>query len=127
MPYVVLLLAFSVFSTFVDFAFNEHKMSRAASIALFALLTVCGNTAYMNTSFGLLHYPYEAMTIFSSILLPRAFFYAMSKERILLVFAVWINAVFAVGFEKAVAILGVQVLCYIVSYFVYRLAERRGK
>ncbi len=124
-PYVVLFFAFCVISTFVDGAFEKHKMSRAASLVLFALITVCGNVAYMNTSYGLIHYPYEAMTIFSSILLPLAFFYAMSREHVLLIMLVWVNAVFAVGVEKAVVILGLQVICYVVSYLVYRLTERR--
>ncbi len=125
-PYVVLFFAFCVFATFVDFAFEKHKMSRAAALSLFALITVCGNVAYMNTSYGLLHYPYEAMTIFSSILLPLAFFYAMSREHVLLLLLVWANAVFAVGIEKAFVVQGLQTICYIAAYLVYRLAERRG-
>lgn len=124
-PYVVLFFAFCVISTFVDVAFEKHKMSRAASLMLFALITLCGNVAYMNTSYGLLHYPYEAMTIFSSILLPLAFFYAMSRERMLLILCVWINAVFAVGAQKAAVILGLQIICYVAAYLVYRFAERR--
>jgi len=124
-PYIVLFFAFCVISTFVDVAFEKHRMSRAASLVLFAMITVCGNVAYMNTSYGLIHYPYEAMTIFSSILLPLAFFYAMSREHILLILCVWINAVFAVGVQKAAVILGLQVICYFAAYLIYRLAERR--
>lgn len=124
-PFVVLFFAFCVISTFVDVAFEKHKMSRAAALVLFAMITVCGNVAYMNTSYGLIHYPYEAMTIFSSILLPLAFFYAMSREHLLLILCVWINAVFAAGAEKAAVILGVQVVCYLAAYLVYRFAERR--
>ncbi len=126
-PYVVLALAFCVVSAFAGFVFGTHKMSRVAALVLFAVITLCGNVAYMNTSYGLLHYPYEAMTIFSSILLPLAFYFAWSREHVVMLLLVCINAVFAAGVQKAVVLIAVMGICYMIAMVVTHLAERRAR
>lgn len=125
-PYVVLFVTFCVISLFAELMFENDRRSRARAMLLFAFITVCGNTAYMNTSFGLLHYPYEAMTIFSCILLPLAFCLAMKKENLLWLLLVFANAVFAAGIEKAFVLFSVQAVCYAVAWVFSRLFERRG-
>lgn len=124
-PYVVLLWVFAVISLFADFVFEKQKRNRAAALVVFAVITLCGNMAYMNTSYGLLHYPYEAMTIFSSILLPLVFYMIWAHEHVLLFLLVCVNAVFAAGVEKAVAIFLFMTVCYVLTLVVTRLAERR--
>ena len=124
-PYAVLFAVFCVISLFAELLFEQEKRSRAGALLLFALITVCGNSAYMNTSFGLLHYPYEAMTLFSCILLPLAFCFAMKKENPLWVPMIFAGALFAVGVEKAFVIFAVQAFCYAVAWGCSRLFERR--
>lgn len=126
-PYVVLVLAFCVIAAFAEHVFEKHRMSRAAALAIFAIVTLCGNAAYMNTSYGLLHYPYEAMTLFSCILLPLAFYYAWTREHVVLFLLVCANAVFAAGLQKAVVIPVFMGICYVLALFVTRLAERRAR
>lgn len=127
MPYVILVLVFCVISAFSDRIFQKDKASRRLALLLFAMITVCGNTAYMNTSYGFLHYPYEAMTIFSGILLPLLFLYAFSREHIVLLLLVGVSAVFLVGVEKAVWLIALLVICYAATLLVSRFAERRSK
>lgn len=126
-PYAVLVFAFFTISAFADFAFHTHKMSRVAALVLFAIITLCGNTAYMNTSYGFLHYPYEAMTIFSSILLPLAFYFVWSRAHVVMLLMLCINAVFAVGVQKAVVLMALMGICYALAVVVTRLAERRAR
>lgn len=125
-PYVVLFLAFCVFSELAAAVFEKNPKSRAMALVLLAMITVCGNTAYMNTSYGLLHYPYEAMTIFSSILLPLVFLYALSKEHVVLLLFLCVNAVFCAGAEKAVWMIALQVVCYVAALCLSRFLERRS-
>lgn len=126
-PYVVLFLTFCVVSMFAKLWFEQESRGCAWAAVLFALITICGNTAYMNTSFGLLHYPYEAMTIFSCVLIPLAFYFAMAKENPLWMLLIIGNAVFAAGIERALVILLLQTLCYVIAWVFSRLFERRGK
>lgn len=125
-PYVVLFMVFCVISMFAKFWFKQESRGYAWAAVLFALITICGNTAYMNTSFGLLHYPYEAMTMFSCVLIPLAFYFAMAKENPLWILLVIGNAVFAAGIERGLAILLLQGFCYVTAWGFTRLLERRG-
>lgn len=125
-PYVVLFTVFCVISLFAELWFGQEKKGCVWAAVLFALITICGNTAYMNTSFGLLHYPYEAMTLFSCILLPLAFYVATAKENLIWILLVFGNAVFAAGIEKALVILLLQAVCYVIARVFSRLFERRG-
>lgn len=125
-PYVVLFAVFCVISMFAELLFENEKGSRTRALLLFAFITLCGNTAYMNTSFGLLHYPYEAMTLFSCILIPLAFCFAMKKENPLWFPLIFGSAVFAAGVEKALIIFMLQAVCYVIAWVFSRLFERRG-
>ena len=126
-PYVVLFGVFCVISMFEKYFFKDEKRSCAWAMLLFALITICGNTAYMNPSFGLLHYPYEAMTMFSSVLLPLTFCLAVKKENPLWFLLVFANAVFAVGLRKALVLFFFQAVCYVIAWVFSRLFERREK
>ncbi len=125
-PYGVLVLAFCVIAEFARL-FSEQKEGCVFALVLFALLTMCGSEAYMNTSYGLLHAAYEPMTMFSSVILPLGFVYAVSRKNIVFLILTWMNGLFLVGVEKAVMILAAQLLCMIVSAVAVSLWKRRGQ
>lgn len=52
---------------------RENKRGIMLFMLAFVLFTLCGNQAYMNPSYELLHYAYEETTLVSSVLLPTVF------------------------------------------------------
>lgn len=125
-PFVVLFSAFLVISLFADLFLGEEKEKNAGAWLLFAVITLCGNAAYMNTSYGLLHFPYEAKTIFSCILLPLLFLALKRKENMVWPLLIFVNGVFLVGVSTAGMIAVFMLLVYGLSVLVSFLAERRG-
>lgn len=124
-PYVVLLLAFCVISLWADFFFSGEKRGKDIALLLFALITLCGNAAYMNTSYGLLHFPYEGFTIFSSILLPLVGLCVLERKNTFLLMLAAVNMVFAGGVVRAVAVLGLVLVCILAVECISFLTERR--
>ncbi|MBR1692772.1 MAG: hypothetical protein IJ711_08370 [Lachnospiraceae bacterium] len=51
-------------------------------MAFFTIFTLCGNGAYMNPSYGLLHYAYEETTLLGSVLLPAVFALLLTAFRL---------------------------------------------
>lgn len=49
---------------------NKNIRGRILFMFAFVLFTLCGNQAYMNPSYGLLHYAYEETTLISCVLFP---------------------------------------------------------
>nr|MBQ8252745.1 hypothetical protein [Lachnospiraceae bacterium] len=125
-PFVVLSAAFCVISLFAN-AFFEEEKKRATVFAVFALITLCGNSAYMNTSYGLLHYPYEPMTVFSSIVLPLVLGYVLTREHVISFLLVAINGVFLAGVYRGLAVMAISVFAVILAILLVFAVERRGK
>lgn len=138
-PFVNLFLLFQVMDSLAGCFWSgqeepkEGKRKRALFLLFFSLLTLCGNKAYMNTSYGILHFPYEGMTLFSGAILPLGFvacFRDVSRLRdvdaaMLLLLAV--NAVFLAGVEKGFGILLIEIIVLLFSRLLFTLWKRRSR
>ena len=124
-PFLVLLQAFCVIALWVDAFFGNEKKMRGTALLLFALVTICGNAAYMNTSYGLLQYPYEAMTVFSSVLIPLAAWSVVSRANWFVTALVVVNALCLGGLVKCGVIFAVAVVCLVLTKLIFTVAERR--
>lgn len=72
-PCFVLALSMCVYNEIAKALFYGDKKKVLLFMLAFTLLTLCGNGAYMNPSYGLLHYAYEESTWISSVILPLGF------------------------------------------------------
>ena len=70
LPYVVLLLCFCVISELGTALFGTKSRAKTVFLVCYVLLVLFGNEAHMNPPYGLLHYPYEGMTLVSNVLVP---------------------------------------------------------
>lgn len=125
-PYFVLFAAFCVLLLWSEGIGGEDEKKKAAAAVLFAFVTICGNGAYMNTSYGLLHAPYEAMTVVSCILLPIYVWSLLWNKKVLLALLAAGNILMLGGPVKGAVLLLVATLCIIVAKVVLALLERRG-
>ncbi len=127
LPYAVLLLAFCVMSELAKVCFGEKKYARAYFLVVFALLVLFGNEAYMNPPFGLLHYPYEGMTLLSNVCIPLVLIAMITggKKMWLLFALAWFNAFVCAGVLKSGLILGTETLLLLAVLFVFSMVERR--
>lgn len=78
-PLFLLLLCMSAYYEIGTALFGKDQdggqggRTVSAFLLFFVLFTICGNDAYMNPSYGLLHYAYEESTWIGSVLLPCVF------------------------------------------------------
>ena len=72
-PLWTLSLCMSAYYVIAQVLFGENEKRIRVFMVFFALFTLCGNGAYMNPSYGLLHYGYEESTLLSNVVLPCAF------------------------------------------------------
>lgn len=134
-PFVVLFFVLQVVYAFGGCIWKEKKEAgnRAWFLFFFAFVTLCGNKAYMNVSYGLLHFPYEGKTLFSVGLLPLAFVTCMQElsgrryadwaELLLLL----VNSVLLVGPGKGVGIMLTEILVLLVSRLILDFWKGRGR
>ncbi|MBO6015090.1 MAG: hypothetical protein J6P60_00690, partial [Lachnospiraceae bacterium] len=83
-PLWVLLLCMAAYYEIGAGIFGRFDAGNRRSLLFllfFTLVTLCGNAAYMNTSYGLLHYAYEETTLFASVLLPCVFAVLLTAGR----------------------------------------------
>ena len=73
-PVWVLFVSFLVFYQLAAFFFKELKVERIVFMWVYALVLFCGDRAYMNESYQLLHYAYEGRAILTAVLLPYCFY-----------------------------------------------------
>ncbi len=108
-PYVALVLVFCVIGQWFDLFFGENRRAKSYAFLLCAMVTVFGSKAYMNTSYGVLHVPYEGMTLLSSVLLPLCFVICIQKgrwvEKTVWLVLIVINAALCAGVEAALVLL----------------------
>ena len=72
-PLWTLSLCMSAYYVIAQILFDNQKKRIGWFMVFFALFTLCGNRAYMNPSYGLLHYGYEESTLLSNVVLPCVF------------------------------------------------------
>lgn len=72
-PCFVLALSMGAYYEIAKTLFCGDEKKVLLFMLAFTLLTLCGNGAYMNPSYGLLHYAYEESTWMSSVILPLGF------------------------------------------------------
>ena len=72
-PLWTLCLCMSAYYLIARILFNGNRGAVRYFMIFFTLFTLCGNGAYMNPSYGLLHYGYEESTLLSSVVLPCIF------------------------------------------------------
>lgn len=72
-PLWVLGLCMSAYYLIGQSLFEQDKKAVDYFMVFFTLFTLCGNGAYMNPSFGVLHYGYEESTWISSVVIPCGF------------------------------------------------------
>ena len=125
-PYCVLFAAFCMVWVFAE-GMGADRKRKIIAVAVFAVVTMCGDCAYMNTSYGLLHFPYEPMTILSCIVLPLIPAFAMTKEHVLSYFLLLVNAVFLAGVYKGLAMSAVAFLAVATGWIVCSCVKRRAK
>lgn len=125
-PFTNLLLIFLAAASLAKCFFAGMKRMRAEYLILFSLLTLCGNEAYMNTSYGILHFPYEGQTLFSSMILPLAFAACWEKVDVCLLLLLMINALFLAGPENGLLILLIEMGLLLFVTLVLRIWKRRG-
>lgn len=124
-PYVVLLLAFCVMQRLATACFGREAKAGGIFLLMYALIVLCGNEAYMNPSYGLLHFPYEGMTFVSDICIPYVFMLFLDRERKWYLVPVLLSAVAGAGIPKGGALLCMEILCLFVWTGAYSLWKRR--
>lgn len=72
-PLWTLCLCMCAYYSIAQLLFGEHSKRIKAFMIFFTMFTLCGNGAYMNPSYGLLHYGYEESTLLSNVVLPCVF------------------------------------------------------
>lgn len=72
-PLWTLGLCMSAYYLIAQVLFDENKKRIRYFMVFFTLFTLGGNKAYMNPSYGLLHYGYEESTLLSNVVLPCVF------------------------------------------------------
>lgn len=131
-PFVNLFLIFQVMDSFACCFWDRRTEQQPVFLLFFALLTLCGNKAYMNTSYGILHFPYEGMTLFSGAILPLGFVACFRGVTCLrdvdggVLLLLMVNSVFLAGFEKGFWIFLIEVIVLLVSRLIFNLWRRRS-
>lgn len=77
-PVFVLLVSFFVFYQIGVYFFSTSAVGEVIFLWVYALVLVCGENAYMNEAYQLLHYAYEGRAVLSSVLLPYCFYLLLS-------------------------------------------------
>lgn len=77
-PLWTLSLCMSAYYVIAQNFFCENKKNVRWFMVFFVLFTLCGNGAYMNPSYGLLHYGYEESTLLSNVVIPCIFALVLS-------------------------------------------------
>lgn len=72
-PLWTLSLSMGAYLGIAQTLFQKKRKAVCSFMVFFTLLTLCGNGAYMNPSYGLLHYAYEEFTLISSVVIPVVF------------------------------------------------------
>lgn len=124
-PYVVLLLAFCVMQRLATACFGREAKAGGIFLLVYALIVLCGNEAYMNPSYGLLHFPYEGMTFVSNICIPYVLALFLDRERKWYLVPALLSAVAGAGISKGGALLCMEILCLFVWTEVFALWKRR--
>lgn len=73
-PLWVLFISFMVFYRVASFIFQDSKVERTVFMWVYAIVLFCGDKAYMNESYQMLHYAYEGRAILTGVLLPYCFY-----------------------------------------------------
>ena len=72
-PLWTLSLCMSAYYVIAQILFDRDKKRVGYFMVFFTLFVLCGNGAYMNPAYGLLHYGYEEATLISNVILPCVF------------------------------------------------------
>ena len=126
-PYFVLLSAFCMILLWSEGIGGDDEKKKKVAAVLFAFVTICGNGAYMNTSYGLLHVPFEAMTVVSCVLLPLYVWSLLWNKKAFPALLAGANILMLGGIVKGMALLLVATICIVVAKVAASLMERRGK
>jgi hypothetical protein len=123
LPVPYLLLIFAVQKELAACFFPKQKWLQALFILSFALLTVFGGRAYMNTSYGILYFWYEGTVLFSNVVLPLCFLFFLQKKPPIFWILLILDAILLAGFAKGIAVLAAAVCCLVCAHILERVTE----
>jgi hypothetical protein len=124
LPIPYLLLIFAVQKELAACFFPKEKWLHVLFILSFALLTIFGGRAYMNTSYGILYFWYEGAVLFSNVVLPACFLFFLQKKPPLFGVLLILDAILLAGAAKAAAVLAVQIICFACACILEKVTER---
>lgn len=126
-PYIVLVLSFCVISELGKALMGENRRARLIFPVCYTLLILFGNEAHMNPPYGLLHFPYEGMTLVSNVLIPYMFVLLLKKKSIPGAAVLILTALLMEPLRKGSVVLAAQWGLFVVCALFFFLYERRKK
>lgn len=126
-PYVVLVMCFCVISELGKVLMGESRSAKLIFPMCYTLLILFGNEAHMNPPYGLLHFPYEGMTLVANVLIPYMFVLLLKKKSMPGAVVLLLAAALTEPLQKGSVVLAAQLCLFAVCALFFFSYERRKK